>query len=31
LALHDGELAKRLEAFRARQSASVPEAPKGDV
>ena len=31
LALHDGELAKRLEAFRARQSASVPEAPKGDA
>jgi len=31
LALHDSELAKRLEAYRARQSASVPEAPKGDA
>jgi 5-(carboxyamino)imidazole ribonucleotide mutase len=31
LALHDGELAQRLEAFRARQSASVPEAPKDEA
>ena len=31
LALHDGELAKRLEALRARRSASVPEAPNGDA
>jgi 5-(carboxyamino)imidazole ribonucleotide mutase len=31
LALQDGELAKRLEGYRSRQSASVPEAPKGDA
>jgi 5-(carboxyamino)imidazole ribonucleotide mutase len=31
LALEDQALAGRLEAFRAKQSASVPEAPKGDA
>ena len=31
LALADAELAKRLEALRAKQTASVPEAPKGDA
>ena len=31
LALADEDLAKRLEAFRAKQTASVPEAPKGDA
>jgi 5-(carboxyamino)imidazole ribonucleotide mutase len=31
LALSDAELAKRLEAYRTRLSASVPEAPKGDA
>ena len=31
LALEDEELAKRLEALRAKQTASVPEAPKDDA
>jgi 5-(carboxyamino)imidazole ribonucleotide mutase len=31
LALEDEDLAKRLEALRARQTASVPEAPKDDA
>jgi 5-(carboxyamino)imidazole ribonucleotide mutase len=31
LALEDADLAKRLEAYRARQAASVPEIPKGDA
>ena len=31
LALEDEELAKRLEALRARQTAAVPEAPKDDA
>jgi len=31
LALADGDLAKRVEVFRAKQTASVPEAPKGDA
>jgi 5-(carboxyamino)imidazole ribonucleotide mutase len=31
LALEDEDLANRLEAYRAKQSASVPEAPKGDA
>jgi 5-(carboxyamino)imidazole ribonucleotide mutase len=31
LALEDGELAKRLEAWRARQTAAVPEAPKDEA
>ncbi len=31
LALQDDELAKRLEALRARQTASVPEAPKDNA
>jgi len=26
-----GRVAKRVEAFRAKQTASVPEAPKGDA
>jgi 5-(carboxyamino)imidazole ribonucleotide mutase len=30
LALTDDELARRIEAYRAKQAASVPEAPKGD-
>ena len=30
LALEDDELATRLEALRARQTASVPEAPQDD-
>ena len=31
LALADEDLARRVEGFRAKQTASVPEAPKGDV
>jgi 5-(carboxyamino)imidazole ribonucleotide mutase len=31
LALEDEALAARLEAYRAKQSAAVPEAPKGDA
>jgi 5-(carboxyamino)imidazole ribonucleotide mutase len=31
LALADADLARRVEAFRAKQTASVPEAPKGDA
>jgi 5-(carboxyamino)imidazole ribonucleotide mutase len=31
LALEDDELAKRLEALRAKQTASVPEAPKDNA
>ena len=31
LALEDEALAQRLEAFRAKQTAAVPEAPKGDA
>ena len=31
LALEDDELSKRLEALRARQTASVPDAPQDDV
>jgi 5-(carboxyamino)imidazole ribonucleotide mutase len=31
LALHDADHARRLEAMRARQTASVPEAPKDDA
>jgi 5-(carboxyamino)imidazole ribonucleotide mutase len=31
LALADEDLARRVEAFRAKQTASVPEAPKGDA
>jgi 5-(carboxyamino)imidazole ribonucleotide mutase len=31
LALEDVALATRLEAYRAKQSAAVPEAPKGDA
>jgi len=28
---YDEDLARRVEGFRAKQTASVPEAPKGDV
>jgi 5-(carboxyamino)imidazole ribonucleotide mutase len=31
LALADQDLARRVEGFRAKQTASVPEAPKGDA
>jgi 5-(carboxyamino)imidazole ribonucleotide mutase len=31
LALEDADLAKRLEALRAKQTASVPEAPKDNA